>query len=238
MEVFYDLHIHSCLSPCGDDDATPALIAGIAKVNGLDIVALTDHNTCKNCPAFFAACKFYGVTPVAGMELTTAEDVHIVCLFDTLEKAMEFDRIVEGRSASIKNKPAIFGNQYIMNEEDEVIGEVENLLIAATSITINEAVKIVSEMGGVAYPAHIDRDSNGIIAMLGDIPPDAGFTAAEIRDPQLLEEYKSRYPILNELCVVSSSDAHGIAGVSGRVNFMESDQNTAEALIKILLTKK
>ncbi len=238
MEVFYDLHIHSCLSPCGDDDATPALIAGIAKVNGLDIVALTDHNTCKNCPAFFAACKFYGVTPVAGMELTTAEDVHIVCLFDTLEKAMEFDRIVEGRSASIKNKPAIFGNQHIMNEEDEVIGEVENLLIAATSITINEAVKIVSEMGGVAYPAHIDRDSNGIIAMLGDIPPDAGFTAAEIRDPQLLEEYKSRYPILDELCVVSSSDAHGIAGVSGRVNFMEIDQNTAEALIKILLTKK
>jgi len=111
MKVYYDLHIHSCLSPCGDDDATPAVIAGIAKLNGLDMAALTDHNTCKNCPAFFTACEFYGVTPVAGMELTTAEDVHIVCLFPTLEKAMEFDGIVEGRSAPIKNKPVIFGNQ-------------------------------------------------------------------------------------------------------------------------------
>ncbi len=238
MKFFYDLHIHSCLSPCADDDATPALIAGIAKVNGLDIVALTDHNTCKNCPAFFTACEFYGITPIAGMELTTAEDVHIICLFPTLEAAMEFDQIVEKHSASIENKPKIFGNQHIMNEEDEITGEISRLLIVATSISINDAVRIVRKMGGVAYPAHIDRDSNGIIAVLGDIPADAGFTAAEIRDIIELEKYKERYPILNILNIISSSDAHGIAGVSGAVNYIELPENTAASLVKNILTKK
>ena len=79
---YYDLHIHSCLSPCGDNDNTPNNIAGMATLCGLNIVALTDHNSCKNCPAFFAAAKKYGIIPIAGMELTTSEDIHIVCLFE------------------------------------------------------------------------------------------------------------------------------------------------------------
>ena len=85
-KYYYDLHIHSCLSPCGDDDSTPNSIAGMGELNGLQIMALTDHNTCKNCPAFFKACKNHGILPVAGMELTTAEDIHAVCLFPNLEK--------------------------------------------------------------------------------------------------------------------------------------------------------
>ena len=92
-----DLHIHSCLSPCGDDDMTPGNIAGMAVLNGLQIVALTDHNTAKNCPAFFHAAKGYGLIPIAGMELTTAEDIHVVCLFRTLEDALDFDSFVESR---------------------------------------------------------------------------------------------------------------------------------------------
>ena len=75
---YYDLHIHSCLSPCGDDDNTPNNIAGMASLCGLNIVALTDHNTTANCPAFFEAAKRYGIIPIAGMELTTSEDIHIV----------------------------------------------------------------------------------------------------------------------------------------------------------------
>jgi predicted metal-dependent phosphoesterase TrpH len=90
----YDLHIHSCLSPCADDDMTPANIAGMAAVQGLGIAALTDHNSAKNCPAFFRHAKKYGIVPIAGMELTTAEDIHVICLFPTLENALEFDEIV------------------------------------------------------------------------------------------------------------------------------------------------
>ena len=107
-ELAYDLHIHSCLSPCGDDDMTPANIAGMAALKGLDAVALTDHNSCKNCPAFLAAAKEYGIIGIPGMELTTSEEVHAVCLFPELYQAMEFDRFVYSRLIKVKNRPEIF----------------------------------------------------------------------------------------------------------------------------------
>ena len=97
-KYFYDLHVHSCLSPCGDDDNTPNNLAGMATLCGLNIVALTDHNTAKNCPAFFEAAKRQGIIPVAGMEVTTSEDIHAVCLFETLEGAMEFDREIDKKN--------------------------------------------------------------------------------------------------------------------------------------------
>ena len=129
---FYDLHVHSCLSPCGDDDMTPANIAGMASVKGLGIVALTDHNSTKNCPAFFKACRSHGIVPIAGMELTTLEDVHLVCLFPDLDSAMDFNVEVEKRRAAIVNRPEIFGYQYIMDHEDNVLAEEANLLLYAT----------------------------------------------------------------------------------------------------------
>ena len=84
MKLYYDLHMHSCLSPCADDDMTPMNMAGMGMLKGLSVMALTDHNSCRNCPAFFKACEGYGVVPIAGMELSTAEDVHMVVLFPTL----------------------------------------------------------------------------------------------------------------------------------------------------------
>ena len=114
MKYYYDLHIHSCLSPCGDDDSTPDSILGMGELNGLDLMALTDHNTCKNCPAFFEAAEKHGILPIAGMELTTAEDIHVVCLFPNLESAMSFSDEVEKRRIKIKNRTDIFGNQLIL----------------------------------------------------------------------------------------------------------------------------
>ena len=104
-KYYYDLHIHSCLSPCGDNDMTPNNIAGMAALKGLNLLALTDHNTAKNCPAFFEACRRQGIVPIAGMELTTAEDIHIVCLFETLEAALAFDAFVDGKRVKIKTAP-------------------------------------------------------------------------------------------------------------------------------------
>ena len=211
-----DLHIHSCLSPCGDDDMTPGNIAGMAVLNGLQIVALTDHNTAKNCPAFFQAAKGYGLIPIAGMELTTSEDVHAVCLFRTLADALDFDRFVEERRFPIKNKPAIFGRQLLIGENDEIIGEEEILLINAVNISIEEAHREVSSRGGVCYPAHIDRSSNGIIAMLGDFPPDPHFTAFELNDAASLDDMKQRHPIVSErqLVHVAASDAHYLTDIA------------------------
>ena len=139
---YYDLHIHSALSPCADNDMTPNNIAGMAALKGLQILALTDHNSAKNCPAFFEACKRQGIIPIAGMELSTAEDIHIVCLFRELDDAMRFDAEIEKHLMPIKNRPEIFGDQQILDGEDEQIGEFETLLISATDLPIADAIEL------------------------------------------------------------------------------------------------
>ena len=140
MRYYYDLHIHSCLSPCGDNDMTPDSIAGMGELNGLDIMALTDHNTLKNCPAFFKAAYRHGIIPVAGTELTTAEDIHAVCLFATLSGAMEFENLLESKRIKIKNRPDIFGEQRITDENDNITGYDDYLLINATSFRPGAAI--------------------------------------------------------------------------------------------------
>ncbi len=230
-----DLHIHSCLSPCGDDDMTPGNIVGMAVLNGLGIIALTDHNTSKNCPSFFKAAKTYGLIPVAGMELTTAEDIHVVCLFRDLESAMNFDAFVDTRRIKIKNKPEIFGHQHLIDENDEICGEEEFLLINATTISLDEAFDEVIKRGGVCYPAHIDRSSNGIIAMLGDFPPEPQFTAFELNSADSLSDCRGKFPILTRRGLVhtAASDAHYLTDIS-EVGFEVelSDEPYSSALVR------
>ncbi len=211
-----DLHIHSCLSPCGDEDMTPGNIVGMSLLNGLQIVALTDHNSTKNCPAFFKIAREHGIIPVAGMELTTAEDIHVVCLFRDLESAMEFGELVDGKRMKIKNQPDIFGQQFILDENDEIVAEEEYLLINASDLTLEEAYHEVRKRGGVCYPAHIDRASNGIIAMLGDFPPEPHFTAFELNCAESLAVCLSRHAVLSEggLVHVVSSDAHRLTDIA------------------------
>ncbi len=206
-KYFYDLHIHSCLSPCGDDDSTPNSIAGMGQLNGLNVMALTDHNTCKNCPAFFEAAKRYGILPIAGMELTTAEDIHAICLFPTLDAAMEFDRELDSKRIKIPNRVDIFGNQLICDSEDNIIGKEEFLLSNATTIGLEEAPSFVESFGGICYPAHIDRDSNGVIAVLGAFPQSPVFTCAEVHNPELIVKMSDESRISKDKLVICS-DAH------------------------------
>ena len=240
-----DLHLHSCLSPCGDEDMTPGNIVGMSLLNGLQIVALTDHNSTKNCPAFFKIAKANGIIPVAGMELTTAEDVHAVCLFRDLESAMAFGEFVDARRFKIKNQPEIFGEQHVTDENDEVIGEEEYLLLNASYLSLEEAYAEVISRGGVCYPAHIDRSSNGIIAMLGDFPPDPHFTAFELNDIASLKRCLDDYPVLRErgLIYIASSDAHYLTDIAEEGFAVELDdepyssQLVRDRLIDYLLGK-
>lgn len=220
---YYDLHIHSCLSPCGDDDSTPDSIAGMGELNGLDIIALTDHNTCKNCPAFFEAAQKHGILPVAGMELTTAEDIHIICLFPNLKSALSFSDEVDKRRIKIKNRTDIFGNQLIMDSEDNIIGFDEFLLSNATTISLDEAPSIVSGFGGICYPAHIDRDSNGIIAVLGAFPENPTFSCAELHSKERLEEYAQLSRIKEDKLIISS-DAHFLWHIKEKTDFIELEE--------------
>ncbi|MBP3702816.1 MAG: PHP domain-containing protein, partial [Lachnospiraceae bacterium] len=181
MALTYDLHIHSCLSPCGDEDMTPGNIVGMAAVKGLSMIAVTDHNSCKNCPAAMKLGEQYGVMVIPGMELTTMEEVHVVCLFGALRDALAFDEYVYERLLDVKNDENIFGKQQIRNEEDEVIGTVEKLLINATTISFDEVYDLMEEFHGVMIPAHIDKQANSLLANLGFIPPDSRFTTVEVR---------------------------------------------------------
>lgn len=219
---YYDLHTHSCLSPCGDADNTPNNIAGMASLSELDIVALTDHNSAKNCPAFFAAAKKYGIIPIAGMELTTAEDIHVVCLFEHLSDALKFDDYIENNRYLIKNKPEFFGEQLVLDEDDNVVSTEVNLLTNATYISIEDVSKTVEKFGGVSYPAHIDRDSNGIISVLGDIPPDTEFRFFELHDGSKINEYSEKYGIKPDKFIVSS-DSHFLTSIRDKEFFFDLD---------------
>ena len=187
---------------------TPGNIAGVAKLNGLDIAALTDHNACGNCNSFFAACETYGVVPVAGMELTTSEDVHLLCLFRNLTDATAFHAAVEDRRIRIKNRPEIFGRQLLIDLDDEPCGEEAFLLINATTLSLEEATRLCLDYRGAAIPAHIDREANGMLSVLGGVPEKPDFPTIEVRDVHCFLELGREHPILRRKRHIVSSDAH------------------------------
>ena len=235
----YDLHLHSCLSPCGDNDATPANIAGMATLAGLQIVALTDHNSTKNCPAFFKVAKAYGLIPVAGMELTTAEDIHIVCLFEELEDAMSFGDEVDAHRIRIRNRKDIFGDQRIVDEEDNLLGEEEFLLPNATDIPVDDVPKLVERFRGICYPAHIDRQANGIVAVLGVFPDTPPFPCFELHDGEKEAEFRERFPALEGKRAVISSDAHYLQDIRDAEAYFElEDEPYSSALVRKKLFEK
>ena len=230
---YYDLHIHSCLSPCGDGDMTPNNIAGMAALAGLQIVALTDHNTCKNCPAFFAAAAKNGLIPVAGMELTTAEDVHLLCLFEHLDDAMAFDAAVDAHRVRIRNRVDIFGEQQILDENDEVIGTDEFLLPNATTLTIEQATALCRKTGGVCWPAHVDREMGGVIAILGAFPDEPHYDCVEFQDSANVDACLEKYPNLRHKRIVCSSDAHYLHQIRDAQAYFElEDEPYSSALVR------
>ncbi|MBE6729826.1 MAG: PHP domain-containing protein [Ruminococcaceae bacterium] len=219
---YYDFHVHSCLSPCADDDNTPNNLAGMASLCNINIMALTDHNSCKNCPAFFEAARRNGIIPIAGMELTTSEDIHLVCLFEELEDAMKFDSEVEGFRTPFKNRVDIFGHQMIMDGNDEIIGIEENFLPVATAICLDDAVKLVKSFKGICYPAHIDRQANGIISVLGTLPAKPYFPCVEFHNSNVINDYKEKYDLDGKLILVSS-DAHYLTDLRDDNAWLEID---------------
>lgn len=220
-KYYYDFHIHSCLSPCGEDESTPNSVAGMCAINGIQIAALTDHNTCRNCPAFYVAAKRYGVIPIAGMELTTMEDIHVVCLFENLEDALSFNDEIDKRRMRIANRPDLFGHQQILDDEDNFISEEPDLLITATDISIDEVPEIVERFSGICYPAHIDRTSNGIVATLGVFPESPVFSCFELHDGDKYEEYCERFPMLRSMKMLVGSDAHNLMDLRDAEAYLE-----------------
>ncbi|MBR6977140.1 MAG: PHP domain-containing protein [Lachnospiraceae bacterium] len=234
IPLFYDFHMHSCLSPCGDDDMTPANLVGMAFVNGLQAIALTDHNSCLNCPAAYAHAAEYGITFIPGMELTTMEEVHVLCLFPTVERALRWSEYVYPRILNVKNKPEIFGNQRVMNEEDVQVDEIEKLLISATDISFDAVYDLMEEFGGVMVPAHVDAGSYGLIANLGFVPPESRFRTAEFEHEENVPVYEKADPYFGTCRKIYDSDAHYLENISEAVHVLHVEENTPEAILKVL----
>ncbi len=232
--IYYDFHLHSCLSPCGDNDMTPANIAGMAFVGGLDAIALTDHNTMGNVAALKKAAAPYGITVLCGMELTTKEEVHVVCLFAKEKEAMSFDSLVKSKLFRLKNNPAVFGEQRLMDEADGILGEEEYLLINATDLSFEEAIDTVTAMGGVAFPAHVDKSTNSLLSNLGFVPPDSRFTAAEWNDPKKREELSAAHPYFQGCRFLCNSDAHFLADMHEKEFFITPQDPSPEGIIAFL----
>lgn len=230
MKLYYDFHIHSVLSPCGDNDMTPNNLVNMSIIKGLDAIALTDHNTCANVRAA-AAVAGDKIIFIPGIEVETSEEVHMVTLFPDADAAEEMQRILVDSSVFIPNRPEIFGNQYIMDENDEIRGEVDRMLVTASGLDIYTVVAAAKELGGIAYPAHIDRDSYSILSNLGFIPPDLDIATVEITEKSraALEcEYSSRYNI------ITSSDAHYLWDISERNRYIEVSDISVQGILNAL----
>nr|WP_317412997.1 PHP domain-containing protein [uncultured Solibaculum sp.] len=231
MRVYYDLHIHSALSPCGDDDMTPNNIVNMAKLSGLTMIAVTDHNSCLNCPAAVNVGRQIGVTVVPGMELCTAEDIHVVCLFPDLESSVAFSDYVHQRIPPLPADDGVFGRQLIMDEEDNIIGSEPLLLVTAAELGVDQVHDLVASLGGACFPAHIDKSAYSILASLGAIPPEAGFTAAEISIKGDVEALREKHPILQSMPLLLNSDAHMLDQLRDAGPWLELPECTPKALI-------
>ncbi len=234
MTLTYDLHIHSCLSPCGDHDMTPGNIIGMSMLKGLDVIAVTDHNSCGNCEAAMKIGKDYGITVIPGMELTTLEEVHVVCLFADIKKAMAWDAFVYKQLMEVKNNEEIFGTQLLYNAEDEVIGKKDKLLINAANISFDRVYDLVDSYGGIMIPAHIDKQANSLLSNLGFVPPESKFHIVELKDFSNLHRLQKENPYLLECKVLSDSDAHYLNDISEKGYTLTADSKTPEAVIKSL----
>ncbi len=229
MNLYYDLHIHSALSPCGDEDMTPNNIVNMAYIKGLDIIAITDHNSCRNARAVMEAGK--GVIKVVpGMEVTTSEEVHTLCLFPDIDAAEDMGEFVRSKMTGIKNEPEIFGRQLIMNAEDEIVGEEEELLVNAVNLDIYEASDATKKRGGLFIPAHIDKSSYSVTANLGFLPPDLYVDGLEITT-RGLAEYKEKYP---QYGIITDSDAHYLEHISEKERFLNEDYKLAQKIFEFL----
>lgn len=202
-----DLHIHTCLSPCAELDLYPSALVEKARKADLDVIAVCDHNASENVPYVLRCAAGTSLTVLPGMEVTSREEVHVLALFDTLYPLLQFqDDVYAHLSGS--NREEVFGCQAIVNDNDEVEGFNDRLLIGATDIPLDGLIALIHVHGGLAVASHIDREAFGVLGQLGFIDPSLAFDALEVTFRLGIREARRRYPELAAYAFVTSSDAH------------------------------
>ncbi len=200
-----DLHVHTCLSPCTDLDMSPKRILAAAVKKKIDILGICDHNSSENSLAIMNAAKGMDIRVIPGMEVTSQEEVHVIALFGDVANALKLQEHVYSRLPG-ENDEEAFGMQVIVNEKEEVLGFNEKLLVGATTIPLDDILRLIHGFDGVSIASHIDREAFSILGQLGFIPENLELDALEI-SPRISfaeaeKKYSTQYPI------TCSSDAH------------------------------
>ncbi len=202
-----DLHIHTCLSPCGDWGMSPALIVDKSCEKKLDIIAVTDHNSIENAQTAMTLGRRNGLVVFPSMEICSVEEVHILALFDNINDAEEMQAFIY-KNLEGENNPDVFGYQVVANENDEVVTQNQRLLIGATKLNLRSIVEKVAETGGISIAAHIDKTAFSILGQLGFIPPDLRLDAVEVSFREKPEEASGKFMLGDKLPCITSSDSH------------------------------
>ncbi|MEW6547513.1 MAG: PHP domain-containing protein [Bacillota bacterium] len=214
-----DLHVHTALSPCADDDMSPWRVVAAAQVAGLDLIAVTDHNSCRQVRAVMEVGRTADLAVIPGMEVQTREDVHLVCLFDTPEQAESWGEEVYRHLPARSNPEQTFGRQLLFDACDRPAGKEERLLLCACDLGVEQVVQRVTAMGGLVVPAHVDRQAYGLVYTLGFFPPGLDLLAAEISGREAEEAVRTRFPQLGDIRLYSASDAHRLEEIGLHPSF-------------------
>jgi PHP family Zn ribbon phosphoesterase len=212
-----DLHVHTVLSPCAEVEMIPPLIVREALERGIHLIAITDHNATGNIRAVMEAAQGTGLTVLPGMELQTREEVHLLCLFDTLEQTETWQKVVDSVLPERSNNPEFFGEQFIVDASGEFIRREERLLIVSAEIGLDDAAAQVHALGGFAIPAHVDRKAFSLISNLGLVPP--GFEALEISRHLKPDEAAIHYPQIRGYPLIQNGDVHRLDDFLGVCEF-------------------
>ena len=226
VDCFYELHIHSCLSPCADDSMTIHNILNMATLKGLDLIAVTDHNCALNARAIMNVAKRFDLLVVPGIEVETFEGIHLLAYFKTVDTLLEFSNEIYRHLPNIKNNERLLGKQLILNEEDEVVGKVERMLVQSTTIKLNQMVVLIKQYDGIVIPAHINRKRNSIESILGFIPKDLPIDGVEVINKGGGEG------------VIINSDAHTIANIHEAIYSLRLENKTIDSFFKCFRGEK
>ena len=203
-----NLHVHTVLSPCASAEMIPPLIVQEALACGINLIAITDHNASANVEAVQRAAAGTGLVVLPGMELQTYEEVHLLCLFDTLAQLAGWQEVVDAHLPLLENDPDIFGEQFVVDETGRFIRREERLLLTSVKIQLKDAVAEVARREGLAIPAHVDRPSFSLLANLGFVPPDVVVDALELSPHTKPAVFRQKFPGLANYGLIQSGDAH------------------------------
>jgi 3',5'-nucleoside bisphosphate phosphatase len=223
-----ELHIHTVLSPCAGVEMIPPLIVQAALELGLNLIAITDHNASDNVAAVIKAAENTALTVLPGMELQTQEDVHVLCLFDTLDQVQAFQTMVDQHLPDIKNKSDYFGEQFIVDHTGEFISRKDQFLITATRLSFDKAFYIVTDLGGLFIPAHVNRQLFGLIHHLGFVPPDLPIDALEISRHIAIDKARRDFPQILGYPLIQSGDVHFLDDLLGVNQFILAEPTISE----------